>query len=72
MTLQTGPFRFRIRSSEPDVARGLATLYAGFPLGPYEGLRDFHVSIDRVRVRRIAVANVSSLAASKRRLSRPS
>jgi HprK-related kinase A len=49
VTLQTGPFRFRIQSAEPDVARGLATLYAGFPLGPDEGLRDFHVSVDRVR-----------------------
>lgn len=49
LTLQTGPFRFRVRSAEPGVARGLATLYAGFPLGPDEGLRDFHVSVDRVR-----------------------
>ncbi|MCU0989898.1 MAG: HprK-related kinase A [Xanthomonadales bacterium] len=49
LTLQTGPFQFRIQSAEPDVARGLATLYAGFPLGPDEGLRDFHVSVDRVR-----------------------
>ncbi|MBK9684430.1 MAG: HprK-related kinase A [Betaproteobacteria bacterium] len=49
LTLQTGPFRFRIQSAEPSVARGLATLYAGFPLGPDEGLRDFHVSVGRVR-----------------------
>ncbi|MDZ7592807.1 MAG: HprK-related kinase A [Rubrivivax sp.] len=48
LTLQTGPFRFRIQSAEPGVARGLATLYAGFPLGGDEGLRDFHVSVDRV------------------------
>lgn len=48
LTLQTGPFRFRIRSAEPGVARGLASLYAGFPLGPDAGLRDFHVHVDRV------------------------
>ena len=49
LTLQTGPFHFRIQSAEPAVARGLATMYTGFPLGPDEGLRDFHVSVDRVR-----------------------
>lgn len=31
------------------MARGVATLYADFPLGPDEGLRDFHVRVDRVR-----------------------
>lgn len=48
LTLQTGPFRFCIRSAEPGVARGLSALYAGFPFGPDEGLRDFHVHVDRV------------------------
>jgi HprK-related kinase A len=47
LTLQTGPFQFRVQSGEPSVARGLATLYVGFPLGSDEGLRDFHVSVDR-------------------------
>jgi HprK-related kinase A len=49
LTLRTGPFAFRIQSAEPAVARGLAALYAGFPLTPDEGLRDFHVRVDRVR-----------------------
>lgn len=48
VTLTTGPFRFRIQSREPAVAHGLATLYAGFPFGTDQGLRDFHVRVDRV------------------------
>ena len=48
LTLRTGPFRFRLQSSEPAVARGLEILYAGFPLQPDTALRDFHVNVDRV------------------------
>jgi len=49
LTLTTGPFRFRVQSREPSVARGLGLLYAGFPLQPDTGLRDFHISVDRVQ-----------------------
>jgi HprK-related kinase A len=49
LTLTTGPFSFRIRSAEPGVARGIAILYVDFPLGSDEGVRDFHVRVDRVR-----------------------
>lgn len=48
LTLQTGAFRFRIESRQPSVARGLALLYEDFPIGPDEGLRDFHIRIDAV------------------------
>jgi HprK-related kinase A len=45
LQLVIGPFVFRIRSSLPDVAMGLATLYGEFSLaeGPFA---DFHVRID--------------------------
>jgi HprK-related kinase A len=45
LQIGTGPFTFRIRSRLPDIARGLARLYAEFPLvdGPFA---DFHVRID--------------------------
>lgn len=45
LQIGTGPFTFRIASRLPDIARGLARLYAEFPLveGPYA---DFHVRID--------------------------
>lgn len=45
LQLRTGPFVFRIESRLPDIARGLATLYGGFPLedAPFA---DFHVRID--------------------------
>ena len=48
VTLKTGPYRFRVVSGEMGIARGLSTLYNGFPVGPDEGLRDFHVSVGRV------------------------
>lgn len=45
LQIGTGPFTFHIASRLPDIARGLARLYAEFPLveGPYA---DFHVRID--------------------------
>lgn len=45
LQLAIGPFVFRIRSSLPDVARGLATLYGEFSLAE-EPFADFHVRID--------------------------
>ncbi|GAB3289810.1 HprK-related kinase A [Parahaliea aestuarii] len=42
--LRVGPYRYAIRSPEPIVARGLALLYADFPLAPRDGFADFHVS----------------------------
>jgi HprK-related kinase A len=49
LTLSTGPFRFRVQSRQPAVRRGLATLYADFPLEPDTGFRDFHVDVNPVR-----------------------
>jgi hypothetical protein len=49
LTLATGPFRLRIRSSELGVAQGMANLYADFPVSTTDlGFRDFHVRVDRV------------------------
>lgn len=48
LTLRTGPFRFRIESGEPGVARGIASLYGGFPFDAGGGFHDFHVRVDRV------------------------
>lgn len=48
LTLRTGPFRFKIESREPSVARGIAILYGGFPFDVGGGFHDFHVRVDRV------------------------
>lgn len=48
LTLQTGAFSFRIQSSQPSVARGLALLYPDFPIRGDNGLRDFHIRVDAV------------------------
>lgn len=48
LSLSAGPFRFRVQSSMPSVANGLARLYADFPVEPDSGFRDFHVALDRV------------------------
>ena len=46
LTVATGPFRFRIQSCLPGVVRGLAQLYADFPVDDDVGFRDFHVQVD--------------------------
>jgi HprK-related kinase A len=48
LTLSTGPFRFRVQSRQEAVRRGLATLYADFPLEADTGFRDFHVDVNLV------------------------
>ncbi|WP_200960127.1 HprK-related kinase A [Pelomonas sp. Root1217] len=48
LTLRTGPFSYRIHSSCPPVAAGLATLYADFELEPEGGIADFHVHVQPV------------------------
>jgi hypothetical protein len=48
LTLRTGPFAYRIRSSCPPVAAGLATLYADFDIEPEGGIADFHVHVEPV------------------------
>jgi HprK-related kinase A len=45
LQLVTGPFTFRIVSSLPDIAQGLAKLYGEFQLSD-EPFADFHVRID--------------------------
>lgn len=47
LDLRTGPFRFLIRGRRESLARGLATLYADFPLEE-GGFRDFHVRVGAV------------------------
>ena len=49
LTLTTGPFRFRLQSKLDAVRRGLALLYADFPLGSDSGFRDFHVGVNGVQ-----------------------
>lgn len=49
LTLKTGPFAYRIHSTFPSVAAGLATLYADFELEPDDGIADFHVHIQPVK-----------------------
>jgi HprK-related kinase A len=46
LDLRTGPYVFRITTRETQVAEGLHTLYADFPLERHD-LRDFHVGIER-------------------------
>jgi HprK-related kinase A len=50
LTLATGPFKFRVRSTLPIVARNIAWLYAASPLVAEgaETLHDFHVRVVRV------------------------
>lgn len=48
LTLETGPFRFRLQSRRPGVARGLHTLYDQFPIDDDSGFRDFHARVDQV------------------------
>ena len=48
LTLVTGPFRFRVQSHQASVLRGLATLYADFPVEEDTGFRDFHIRLDSV------------------------
>ena len=49
LTLTSGPFSFRIRSSLPAVHQGLSLLYADFPIGADDGLRDYHVELSAPR-----------------------
>ncbi len=48
LELRTGPFRFLIYSRRPDVVRGLATLYADFPVQEAADFHDYHIRIDKV------------------------
>lgn len=48
ITLQTGPFHYRVESRDDHIAQGLGLLYADFPLVADAGLRDFHVRVDSV------------------------
>ncbi|RRJ84334.1 HprK-related kinase A [Aestuariirhabdus litorea] len=43
--LQTGPFRFHIRSSERAIAKGIATLYADYPVELEGAWADFHLQL---------------------------
>ena len=47
LVIRAGPFAFNIRSDLPELADGLAQLYANHPLGDADGFADFHVSVDR-------------------------
>ncbi len=46
MTLVTGPLRFRISSRLESVRRGVAQMYAQFPVESGTAFQDFHVRID--------------------------
>jgi len=48
LTLSTGPFRFRLQTRLPIVVRGLASLYADFPVDEDAGFRDFHIGVGKV------------------------
>lgn len=47
VSLQTGPFVFRVRSNIPSVARGLQLLYADYPLIPDDEFVDFDMRMER-------------------------
>ena len=47
--LRTGPFVFRIQSRLSTVVRGIALLYAEYPIAEDDGFADFHVSVRRPR-----------------------
>ncbi len=47
VSLQTGPFVFRIRSNIPSIARGLQLLYADYPLIPDDEFADFDMRMER-------------------------
>ena len=48
LTLDTGPFRYRVHSRCARVADGLATLYADFEVAPEASIADFHVHVEPV------------------------
>ncbi|CAN5209774.1 HprK-related kinase A [soil metagenome] len=48
LILRTGPFSFRIRSHQHQVAAGLALLYTDFPIVDEPGFVDFHVELGLV------------------------
>lgn len=49
LRLRTGPLVFCIRSRVAQVAQGLATLYAGYPVEDEGGFADFHVAVQPAR-----------------------
>lgn len=46
VTLVAGPLRFRVRSQLEAVQRGVAKMYAQFPVEPGTAFHDFHVRVD--------------------------
>lgn len=49
LRVRTGPVVANVRSSLPQVARGMALHYAEHPLEADDGFADFHVSVERPR-----------------------
>jgi HprK-related kinase A len=47
LILRTGPFANRIRSDVPQLARGIALLYADYPVDEPGGFADFYLSLHR-------------------------
>lgn len=47
LSIRTGPFNFRIRSQLPAIRRGIALLYADYPLAAETDFIDFDVLMDR-------------------------
>lgn len=47
LRLRTGPLVFCIRSEVPEVAQGLAALYAGYQIETEGGFADFHIAVQR-------------------------
>lgn len=45
LSIRTGPFVYRLRSSIPRLVEPLALLYEGFPSAPAEGFHDFDVEL---------------------------
>lgn len=46
LNLETGPFVFKVQSSEPPIFKGIRTLYGDFPVNE-EKVRDYHVRVRR-------------------------
>ena len=47
LAMKTGPFNYRIRTSIPSVASGMASLYADYPVVEDDEFIDFDVHLDR-------------------------
>ncbi|HLO64119.1 MAG TPA: HprK-related kinase A [Azonexus sp.] len=46
LRLSLGGFQLVVRSSLPEIAKGISLLYSEYPLGDDDGFTDFHIALD--------------------------